>query len=72
MIFYKIKLDEKFFFILIIGIAPIAIDGIGQLLGFWESTNLTRFITGLLTGFICGVAFGIVIDELKEINVLKK
>ena len=29
MIFYRIKLDEKFFFILIIGIVPLVIDGIG-------------------------------------------
>ncbi|HAX72763.1 MAG TPA: hypothetical protein DCY20_04505 [Firmicutes bacterium] len=29
---------------------PIAIDGIGQYLGRWESTNTRRFVTGVLAG----------------------
>jgi len=29
---------------------PLIIDGIGQQLGKWESTNIRRFITGLLLG----------------------
>lgn len=37
---------------LIIAIIPISIDGIGQLLGFWESTNLMRVITGGIAGFV--------------------
>ncbi len=35
----------------IIAIIPIAVDGICQSLGFWESTNLMRVITGSIAGF---------------------
>lgn len=38
-----------------LGILPLAIDGTGQLLGFWESTNLVRFLTGALTGITLAV-----------------
>lgn len=72
MIFYKIELDRKFLILIIIGIVPIAIDGIGQLLNLWESTNIIRFLTGLLAGIITGLAIGIIIDEIKEVRVLKK
>lgn len=72
MIFYTIQLDGKFLFIALLCVFPMGLDGVSQLIGLWESTNLIRFITGLLTGFICGVAIGVIIDELKGINVLKK
>ena len=72
MIFYIIKLDGTFLFLMLLFIFPMALDGAGQLFGFWESTNLIRFITGMLTGFICGVAIGIIIDEVKGVHVLKK
>jgi len=67
MVFYKIQLDEKFLFAIIIGLVPIGIDGVGQLFGFWESTNIIRLITGLLAGGVCGVTIGVIIDETKEI-----
>jgi uncharacterized membrane protein len=35
---------------LIAAILPLAIDGTGQLLEFWESTNTIRFITGAIAG----------------------
>jgi len=72
MIFYKIALDQKFFFLIVVGFVPLAIDGIGQLLNFWESTNITRLITGLLAGIVTGIAIGIIIDEIKQIYILKK
>ena len=68
MVFYVINLNNKFLLVIIIGILPLAIDGIGQLVGFWESTNLIRFITGILTGLICGLAIGVIIDEIIEIK----
>ena len=71
MIFYKIVLDEKFLILIIIGIVPIAIDGIGQLLHLWESTNLIRTITGLLVGIVAGIAIGIIIDELADLKTKK-
>jgi uncharacterized membrane protein len=72
MIFYKINLDEKFIILIFIGLFPIGIDGFGQLFGFWESNNIIRVITGVLTGFICGLAIGIIIDELRDIFITRK
>jgi uncharacterized membrane protein len=68
LVFYKIELDEKFLYLLAIGLIPIGVDGIGQLLGFWESDNSVRIITGLLVGFVCGVAIGVIIDEIRELK----
>ena len=72
MVFFIIELNEKFMFLIIIGLLPIGIDGVGQLLGFWESTNIIRLITGLLIGVVCGIAIGLIIDELKTIRSFKK
>ena len=71
MVFYKLELDEKFLFLIIIGIVPIGIDGIGQLFGFWESTNIVRFITGILAGIVCGIAIALIIDEIGSIKILE-
>ena len=71
MVFYLIELNEKFLFVIIIGIVPVGIDGIGQLLGLWESTDIIRLITGLLAGGICGVTIGVIIDELKTLKIRK-
>ena len=72
MIFYKIELDEKFIIILVVGLVPIGIDGIGQLFGLWESNNILRMITGIFIGVVCGIAIGIIVDEIKEILSSKK
>ena len=72
MIFYKINLDEKFIILIFIGLFPIGIDGFGQLFGLWESNNIIRAITGVLTGFICGLAIGIIIDEFRDIFISRK
>ena len=72
MIFFKVELNEKFIFVIIIGTIPIAIDGLGQLFGLWVSTNLIRVITGLLIGILCGAAIGIIVDEVKTIRSFKK
>ena len=66
MVFYKINLDEKFLILIVIGIVPIGIDGVGQLFGFWESTNIIRLITGILIGIVCGLAIGLIIDEIMD------
>lgn len=58
------KLDIKVWWI-ILGLTPIAIDGIGQtILGLWESINPVRIITGTLAGIITGVALGIIVQEI--------
>lgn len=49
---------------LLIALIPIGIDGLGQLFGYWESTNLTRFLTGGLCGLVVGIALGFMIREV--------
>ncbi len=66
LVFYKIPLNEKFLYLIIIGLIPIGIDGIGQLFNLWESTNIMRVITGLLIGIVCGIAIGLIIDEIRD------
>jgi len=66
MVLYTIELNEKFFIAIIFSLLPLGIDGIGQLLGFWESTNVVRILTGLPAGMLCGVALGIIFDELRS------
>ena len=68
MIFYKIKLDGKFLILILIGLVPIGIDGVGQLFDFWESNNIIRLTTGLLIGVVCGIAIGLIIDEIRELR----
>lgn len=50
---------------LVLALVPIGIDGVGQLFGYWESTNLLRFITGGLCGFVVGLALGFMLRELQ-------
>ena len=69
MVVYTIELNEKFLIALIAALIPIGIDGIGQLFGLWESTNLIRVFTGLPAGIICGIAIGIILDELRTIRI---
>ena len=71
MVLYTIELNEKFLFAIIISLVPIGVDGIGQLFGFWESTNIIRVTTGILIGVACGVALGVIVDEIKTIHVFK-
>jgi uncharacterized membrane protein len=72
MVLYTIELNEKFFIAIIFSLLPLGIDGIGQLLGFWESTNVVRILTGLPAGMLCGVALGIIFDELRSMRFIKK
>ena len=67
MVFYRFELDEKIFFLIVLGILPLGVDGVGQLVGLWESINSARLVTGVLTGFVCGIAIGIIIDEFRDI-----
>jgi uncharacterized membrane protein len=72
MVFYMIELNEKFLFAIILSLIPIGVDGVGQLLGFWESTNFIRFITGLLAGGICGIAIGVIVDEIRSTKLFNR
>lgn len=72
MVFYTIELTEKFVYAILLALLPIGVDGVGQLFGLWESTNILRFLTGLPAGIICGVALGIIYDEVRSFKVFKK
>ena len=67
IVFYKIELNERLLFAIIIGIVPIGIDGVGQLFGLWESTNAIRFVTGMLAGLVCGMVIGLIMDEINNV-----
>jgi len=69
MVLCTIELNEKFLIVLIASLIPIGIDGIGQLFEFWESTNIIRIFTGLPAGIICGIAIGIILDELCTLRI---
>ncbi len=69
MVLYTIELKEKFLIALIAALIPIGVDGIGQLFGLWESTNVIRIFTGLPAGIICGIAIGVILDELRTIRI---
>lgn len=51
---------------------PIGLDGIGQLYGRWESTNIRRFITGILAGIgtviICKAAIVLGLQSGRFVN----
>jgi uncharacterized membrane protein len=72
MVLYTIDLNEKFLVAIILSLIPIGVDGIGQLFGYWESTNLIRILTGLPAGIICGIAIGIIFDELRTMQVFHR
>lgn len=72
MFFLDFELNEKTFLIIVLGIIPLAIDGAGQLIGLWESTNVIRFLTGFLTGAVSGVALWIIIYEFSDILSIRK
>lgn len=72
MVFYKIELNERFLFLILIGIVPIGIDGVGQLLQLWESTNIIRLITGLFAGIVTGISIALIIDEIIGLKPFKK
>jgi uncharacterized membrane protein len=79
--YFKNKFSSKnpniiYFFISLI---PIGIDGFGQLLGFWESSNLIRIFTGIIFGFVFPFYFIPFIfqfiekkEKIKKENIEKK
>jgi len=72
LVFFKLPLNEKFLYLIIVAIVPIGIDGVGQLFGLWESSNIIRVITGLLIGIVCGIAIGFILDEIRDFIIERK
>lgn len=51
-------------------VLPLAIDGTGQLLGYWESTNAMRFATGALAGIaVSFFTYAIIFSQKKSKKV---
>ncbi|MCK5561790.1 MAG: DUF2085 domain-containing protein [Thermoplasmata archaeon] len=44
-------------FLMLLFLAPMAIDGLTQLLGLRQSNNILRFCTGLVAGLLLGIVF---------------
>lgn len=44
------KIRETLF--MVICLLPLMVDGVGSYIGFWQSNNLLRIITGSLAGFV--------------------
>ena len=63
VLFVRVVPDLGFLMLFGISLVPIALDGLGQLFSLWNSTNLTRVMTGLPPGIMSGIAIGIVYDE---------
>ncbi len=59
-------------FWIILGLVPIGVDGLLQLITRYESSNPARFVTGLLAGIVTGIAIGFIITELSLIVVHRK
>ena len=55
------NVDLRVFLLLL----PMAIDGGLQFLGFWESIFVSRFLTGLLTGFAVAIVFVALLQKEK-------
>lgn len=72
MFFLPLSLNERFLLVLFLGFTPLVIDGVGQLFGFWESTNIIRMITGGIAGVVCGLAIGLIISESTSIIISNK
>jgi len=68
---FRIQLSPRFLGVFLLCLLPLGIDGIGQLLGFWESTNLLRMLTGLPAGFLTGIACISILDEFHLNKLLK-
>jgi len=72
IIFYnKIVFSDKIVIFILLLILPLVIDGTMQLFGVWESKNIIRIVTGILTGIAGSIAISLIIDELKNVKLLK-
>ncbi len=60
LMFFRIRAN---FWVILLLILPMAVDGVMQLLTPYESTNLIRFITGSLAGFATVIAFDTITED---------
>ena len=55
--------------IVVVGLLPIAVDGFYQLLTPYESTNITRILTGVPGGFVGGLLVGAMFVSIRQFQV---
>lgn len=55
--------------IVIVGLLPIAVDGFTQLFTTYESSNVTRILTGLPGGFVGGLLVGAMLVSLRQLTI---
>lgn len=53
--------------VVFVGLLPIAVDGFTQLLTPYESTNLTRVLTGAPGGFVGGLLVGAMLVSVRQL-----
>lgn len=49
---------------LLLGLVPMGIDGTAQLFGLWESTQLSRILTGAIAGLTVGLYIVLLLNEM--------
>ncbi|MEM0437688.1 MAG: DUF2085 domain-containing protein [Candidatus Micrarchaeia archaeon] len=49
---------------LLLGLVPMGIDGTAQLFGLWESTQLSRIVTGAIAGLAIGIYIVLLLNEM--------
>lgn len=67
--FSRFRTEHVAALVITIGILPVAIDGFAQLLTPYESTNLTRVLTGIPCGFVGGLLIGAMLVSIRYIGV---
>ncbi|TLZ50168.1 MAG: DUF2085 domain-containing protein [Methanobacteriota archaeon] len=55
--------------IVVLGLLPVAADGFLQLLTTYESTNVKRFLTGILAGWVAGLLVGVMIASIRQVDL---
>jgi uncharacterized membrane protein len=63
----EVPVDSRLGWFVVVGLVPLMVDGGGQFVGLWESTNGVRLVTGLCAGLVGGVAFGIILVEVRSL-----
>ncbi|HIH96938.1 MAG TPA: DUF2085 domain-containing protein [Thermoplasmata archaeon] len=66
MVFKRFKINWRFVILIVLMVGSMAIDAVPQTLGLWESTNISRLITGFLFGAATSIIIGCVLRELAD------
>ena len=56
------------FLVVFLGILPVAVDGFAQLLTQYQSTNVTRVLTGIPGGVVSGLLVGVMMTSIRQVD----